>query len=68
MNGDAEGLFVCDVCGCVDHTELAQPFRMWQCSACNEQINQWHGCFERQPYDPANDDVINRPSQRGVEG
>ena len=66
MNVSAVGLFVCDVCGCVDHTDLAQPLVRWQCSACNKQIGQWHGCFERQPYDPINDDVINRSSKRGL--
>lgn len=67
MRVEASGLFVCDVCGCVDHTDLAQPLLLWRCSCCNDQIGHWHGVFERQSYDPANDDVINRPNGRGME-
>ena len=50
-------IFECEECGCVDNTALT---RYWHrkrhsdlagralCSACDPEINQWHGAFPRE--------------------
>lgn len=57
-------LFVCSQCGCVDAVESAfrgafpLESRKQRCTEC--QTGSWHGQFEKQPYDPDRDNVINR--------
>lgn len=63
-------LFVCAVCHCVDHVELAgidwdriqTPHTQWLCTCC--QGKQWHHQFPREPYD-GDTLVINRPTSIG---
>lgn len=59
-------LFVCNLCDCVDHVELAhagtlpiQP-EAQLCTEC--QTGVWHDQFPKEPYDPALDNVVNRPT------
>lgn len=67
-------LFVCDECGCVENTALANFY--WyrsgipdipdelrnkaMCSQCDPDIKKWHGKFPKEQYNPSKDQVINR--------
>jgi hypothetical protein len=72
-------LFCCDNCGCVDETELASPDAVelqpgeFLCSDCRNVIvdgdilpGEWHGCFPKEEYDPAQDRVCNRATGIGL--
>ncbi|MBE0438150.1 MAG: hypothetical protein IBX57_00085 [Gammaproteobacteria bacterium] len=66
-------LFVCDVCGTVDSTDIAypdglmdggKPLTELKCTEC--QTGTWHELFEKEAYRPEFDVVINRPSGIGL--
>lgn len=47
-------LFVCDVCGCVDHADLVPPLNGtgFVCSEHHPNSKKWHGQFPKEQYDP----------------
>lgn len=62
-------LFVCDKCGTVDSTELTplpNPCPSGKC-LCTECLGQpWHNQFPKEPYDPEQHFVVNRPTGIGL--
>ena len=49
-------LFACRACGCIENTALSNYWSDVQleekpplCSACDPDINEWHGEFSRRP-------------------
>lgn len=73
-------LFCCDVCDCVDDTDLAHPdavvlpVGVFKCSRCRDTVDaegvvysgEWHGSFPREQYDPKVDVVCNRANGIGL--
>lgn len=61
-----QGQFVCTKCNCVDHVELAHGGKLPKnpiaqlCTECGS--GHWHGYFPKETYDPAKDNVVNRPT------
>ncbi len=59
-------LFVCSRCNCLDLVMLVYPDNLPElsseqlCTFC--KTGQWHDNFPRQPYDPAYDQVCNKPT------
>lgn len=66
-------LFACDVCGTVDMFIFAYPEiqqEKWstlkECLCTQCQLGEWHDQFDKSPYDPERDIVLNRANPLGL--